>query len=235
MCDPLGLGTSVCSGEKPLFTEGSIYPHGTCIDTAPCMGLNTPCDAKSGLCVGSSTGGFCAPGCAMDDSGAAPTGCTAAGNTCIYQTPDPAGGARGLGVCFGMCSSDADCKMPGEGCDPYQGYCLKRANIKVPAKPLGATCTQSDAQNGICNCALGTDGLTGFCSKACAIGVIDCPSGYQCDTGLPTVIAAGASGFSNLPKGLGGYCQPICHASSECVSGATCRAIVGSTALSCGY
>ncbi len=241
MCDPQGLGTSVCTSTKVLFSGGSLFPHGECLDQRNCTPSSTNiayCDNNTGVCLATDntgTKGICLGACSFDDSGMAPTGCTASGNVCSPYGfgSDMTGKPIGVGFCFGGCQSDADCKVAGEKCDMSDLLCKKAANIKTATAALGTTCDGSSGATYVCNCAATSAAPTmGVCVTSCIVGgTTMCPSGFTCDPTLPTTLTSStgmsSAGFTKIPMGLEGSCVKNCTADTDCVSGQKCLQSAG--------
>jgi hypothetical protein len=168
--------------------------------------------------------GVCLPKCTFLTDGSAATGCPGH-DACSFNTyiavPDTTADAGvdivGIGICQSACRTTADCAALGTtySCEPDIGECTPNAPI-ARTKALGAACTSTDTTNGACFCATGT-GTSGFCTADCVIGAnpSDCPSGWVCDTGEPTILDFGP-GTPTFPaltmqtSGALGICLPAC-------------------------
>jgi hypothetical protein len=168
--------------------------------------------------------GVCLPKCTFSTDGSAATGCPGH-DACSFNTyvaiPDATADAGvdilGIGICQSACRTTADCAALGTtyACEPDIGECTPNAPI-ARTKTLGQACTSTDTTNGACFCATGT-GTSGFCTADCVIGAnpSDCPSGWVCDTGEPTILdfGAGAPTFpadTKQTSGALGICLPAC-------------------------
>jgi len=138
----------------------------------------------------------------------------------------------GHGYCDGTCQVDTDCSDLGAGwvCQADDGYCTKAK--KTRTKALGAICTNSgngatplatsDSETGACNCPFsGTTFTSFYCSSACVVGGVACPTGYVCDALQPTGVidfpGAAADGGdlvlaapTKQNPGLAGTCLASC-------------------------
>ncbi len=168
--------------------------------------------------------GVCLPKCTFATDGSPATGCPGH-DACSFNTyvaiPDATADAGvdllGIGICQSACRTTADCAALGTtfSCEPDIGECTPNAPV-ARTKTLGQACTSADTTSGACFCATGS-GTSGFCTADCVIGASpsDCPSGWVCDTGEPTILdfGPGAPMFPALTKqtsGALGICLPAC-------------------------
>lgn len=227
-CNPEAIkAQNRCTAALPV---GSLYPTAACIGDCKydksSRNIQT-CDKGLGICLNTSNGGLCLPGCVFDETRygdekgdgkcVGKNGCQVAG----YGTSD-SGKVVGVGFCFGGCLQDADCSS-GEKCQVENGLCYKQANIKTYPKKLGEQCkenTDPDA-TGDCNCNAASDGVTkgtGFCTLACKTGEAT-PAGWVCSTRLPGVTETNPDAktkFKSEPKGLFGELYKSCTKDDEC-------------------
>jgi hypothetical protein len=168
--------------------------------------------------------GVCLPKCTFLTDGSAATGCSGK-DACSFNTyvaiPDTTADAGvdivGIGICQSACRTTADCAALGStySCEPDIGECTPNAPLARTKMP-GDACTTADTTSGACFCATGS-GTSGFCTLDCVIGATpsDCPSGWVCDTGEPTILdfGPGSPTFPPLTKqtsGAVGICLPVC-------------------------
>jgi|HubBroStandDraft_1064217.scaffolds.fasta_scaffold02840_6 hypothetical protein len=168
--------------------------------------------------------GVCLPKCTFLTDGSAATGCPGK-DACSFNTyvavPDATADAGvdilGIGICQSACRTTADCAALGStySCEPDIGECTPNAPLARTKMP-GDACTTADTTSGACFCATGS-GTSGFCTLDCVIGATpsDCPSGWVCDTGEPTILdfGPGSPTFPPLTKqtsGAIGICLPVC-------------------------
>jgi hypothetical protein len=233
--DVTEFATPVCI--IPPVAGGNCDPGNDPTQIAFCDG--DPSDPSSpGVCVplnpaAPMTGqGVCLPKCTFAVDGSAATGCPGH-DACSFNTyvaiPDPTADAGvdllGIGICQSACRTNADCSALGStySCEPDIGECTPNAPMVRTKKP-GDACTTADTTSGACFCATGS-GTSGFCTLDCIVGATpsDCPSGWVCDTGEPTILdfGAGAPTFPPLTKqtsGALGICLPTCTSAEAGVS-----------------
>lgn len=242
-----GPGINRCSISN-YFSGGPIDPTPVCLSPDACdLGDGTtvqfcdsadPTDPNSpGVCLPTQTGstglaGQCFPRCSITPDGVAPTGC-AGKDACnlfawgVDQNNQP----LAIGFCVGGCAADTDCPT-GSKCQKDEGVCL--TTLKTPTKTLGQTCSANDVSSTTkygCNCFMNQTTMLGYCSQACIVGPnspLPCPSGYLCDSQLPTQITdandASVTGFTQQNVGLSGFCLQACGAGSGDAGGGTCPA-----------
>jgi hypothetical protein len=222
---PGGPGLSRCSNS--VFAPEDYYPTAVCIvptcspvtDTVMhfCDGPDDP--SSPGVCVpdsSSMTGGICLPKCNYDTIGNQPLGCQAH-DTCYAYT-----GAKeaGIGYCWAGCKQDGDCQ-DGQKCQTNEGLCVK--GITPPTKAIGAACTKSDTNAGVCNCLYGT-GNTGYCSSFCTVGdPTGCPTNMVCDS-----LELRTYGYSIPSTGMAGYCAVPCPDGGACPATSVCTNVFAS-------
>jgi len=215
-CDPCG-GATPCDNALH-FCDGPDDP------SAP--GLCLPLDVLNPTV----NMGICVPYCILPADGSAPVGC-AGNDRCtpfswgLFTPVD--GGAptvTGFGICQGACEKDADCSALGAGyvCQADIGFCTK--TLVKRTKAVGAPCTggtgaTSDSTTGACFCFSNAKSNAGYCSTNCIVGGVPCPSGYVCDTGIPSgplVFGTADGGMLMEPGitkqnvGLSGQCVATC-------------------------
>ena len=215
-----GPGLTRCSSS--VFSPEDYYPTPVCIIPTCSPVTDTtlhfcdgPDDSSSpGICVPdptSTTGGACIPKCTYDSIGTQPSGCQGK-DTCYAYT-----GAKqnGIGYCWAGCTQDADCES-GQHCQTDQGLCEK--GITPPTKAIGAACTKSDTNAGVCNCLYGTMN-TGYCSSFCIVGdTATCPTGMVCDS-----LEVRAYGYTTPNTGMAGYCAYPCSSdAAACPTSSVC-------------
>lgn len=225
-CDVLGDGVQKCSSTIG-FTLGKLYPDPVCIGKTctpdPTGASIVFCDGLAGVCLASGTSGICLPTCNFDST-TSPTGCVGkdACNAYGWTTASP---AKGVGYCFGGCKVDGDCS--GGKCQTETGLCV---TTKLSySKSIGAACTSADATAPAkCNCLYNTTASAGYCTETCTFGSSSCPSGYTCDTLLPTTY------FTGSPSGLQGFCLKTCTGASDCTGlSSTCKQSAGVSSKTC--
>ena len=225
---PTAAGVGNCNPGPANFIEFCDSANPT--DPASpgiCLPLTTP--QQSGP-----TNGFCFPHCTFASDGSPAVGCPGK-DTCVPVgfLLDPASDTLvGHGYCDGTCQVDTDCSDLGAGwvCQADDGYCTKAK--KTRTKALGAICTNSgngatplatiDSETGACNCPFsGTTFTSFYCSSACVVGGVACPTGYVCDALQPTGVidfpGAAADGGdlvlaapTKQNPGLAGTCLASC-------------------------
>ncbi len=221
---PNGPNIARCSSS--VFAPQDFYPTPVCVlpSCSPvsdssglhfCDGPDTP--TSPGICVtNGSTGGICVPKCNYDKSGSAPTGCQAHDSCFAFVSA----AESGVGYCWAGCTQDADCKN-GQKCQTDRGWCVQ--GVLPPTKAIGAACTQSDTNAGVCNCLYGTN-KTGYCSSVCTIGGSQCPNGYVCDS-----LEERLYGYTTPNTGMGGYCAVGCSSDAGvCPSSSVCTNVFAS-------
>jgi hypothetical protein len=214
-------GPNVARCSTTVFAPEQYYPTPVCIlpTCSPVSGSTAvhycdgPDDPSSpGICApyGTSGGGICLPKCTYDKNGGAAVGCTGKDVCNTY----PAATQGGVGYCWAGCTRDADCPA-GQKCQTDQGLCVE--GVAPPTKAFGTPCTQTDSNNGACNCLYGSAG-SGYCSSFCITGQAGgCPAGATCDA-----LEYRSYGFSTANPGLGGYCTITCGGGSD--GGTACPA-----------
>lgn len=224
------IGDNVCS--NGAFQGNDLYTTPMCVQ----LGCTIPstastiedfkCDDGKGFCY---QGQICFPFCQFDSRGFA-TGCEN-GSKCVFAngTLDGTAGAIGFGFCYGMCTSDADCKGTGQKCQLTTGECLAADKVTAPTKQPGEACTTA-ASGSPQECACesiggnGADAAKGICRAVCATG----PSGdalcgetvtngkaWKCSAGLPKQ-SNGQPAFSAEPTDLRGNCAQPCDSDADC-------------------
>ena len=251
-----GPGINRCS-ISGYFNGGPIDPSPVCLSPDACdLGDGTSvqfCDFTDpndpnppGVCLPTQMGstglnGQCFPKCTILPDGTMPQGCQGK-NACnlFAWGVDTNNQPLAIGFCVGGCAADADCPT-GSKCQKDEGICLTAP--KTAIKTLGQTCSAND-QNAKacdagscygCNCFMNQMTMLGYCSQACIVGPNSpqpCPSGYICDSQLPTQITgnndAAVTGFTQQNVGLAGFCLQACGAGSAgdaaqaCPATATC-------------
>ena len=200
-CDPAPASDPF--GENAHFCDGPDDP------TSPgiCLADN-PANPVSGM-------GICMPKCTFATNGAAAVGCLAP-DTCtpVIYGPLDNGTIVGFGFCQGTCQKGTDCPAQSgvvATCETDVGICTTQPVTR--SLGLGDACTLNDYQAGNCNCDVDPGSGTGFCTTACVVGGMPCPTGWVCDTGIPTVITTtNGSSFALTTQnpGLAGICLPSC-------------------------
>jgi len=216
-CDPCG-GATPCDGGLH-FCDGPDDP------SSP--GLCLPLDVLKPVL----NQGVCVPYCTLPSDGSAPVGC-AGNNRCtpftwaLFTAAD--GGAtptlEGFGICQGSCEKDADCSGLGAGyvCQTDIGFCTK--TLVPRKKTVGTACTggsaaASDTTTGACFCFSNPTTNAGYCTSNCIVGGVPCPTGYVCDTGIPSgplLFTSPDGGTLTEPAltkqnvGLAGQCVQAC-------------------------
>jgi hypothetical protein len=234
-CDPLELGTSFCSPTG--FTSGSLYPTPVCFSVQCTPGTTNiaSCDADTGICLSTSSGGICLPACTFDDTGAAPKGCEGK-NKCNpygWGKDSSTGAISGVGYCFGGCSVDGDCPT-GNVCQVEEGLCVKAKTAYT--KNPGDACTDADSKAPAkCNCLYTQTDKAGYCATSCYYGVTTCGTGFTCDADLPNKpLNTGDTVFTKTPTGMAGYCLKNCTADADCAGlNAYCDNSAGNTQKTC--
>lgn len=218
-----GPGVNKCSSDT--FQSGTLYPTPICIMPTNCDpgtdGNLHFCDgpdqpSSPGVCLSTGTAGkgICLPQCNFKTDGSAATGCQGK-DTCFTAafSDNGSGGVLGIGYCFGGCAADADCQN-GDKCQVNIGLCLKST---VAPQPAGQGCnstTLTGAAANACNCFSNTQTNLGFCANFCSIGGVTCPTGWNCETDLPTTLTNSAdatiAGWTKQNPGMAGVCIPTC-------------------------
>ncbi|MGA7120698.1 MAG: hypothetical protein WBY94_11400, partial [Polyangiaceae bacterium] len=217
-CDPGGPGSlQFCDSADPRDPASPGI----------CLPLTTPPQAGA-------DNGFCLPHCSFAMDGSAVSGCPGK-DTCVPLTLwlDPISKVvSGQGYCQGTCQADIDCSALGAGwvCQTDEGVCTRAKRVRT--KAIGTACTNSgngatpiassDTETGACNCPYsGTTTSAFYCTSACVVGGVPCPSGYVCDALVPAapLTFAGTAGDGRdvvLPgpttqnPGLAGICLAAC-------------------------
>jgi hypothetical protein len=207
-CDP--APPSDPFGEDPHFCDGPDD------DSSPGICLpDNPANPQSGM-------GTCMPKCTFATDGSAAAGCLAP-DTCtpFIYAPSDTGVIVGFGFCQGTCQKDADCPAQSgmaARCQIDVGVCTTQLVPRTLA--LGDACTFDDYQAGNCNCDVDPSTEAGFCTTACVVGGTPCPTGWVCDTGIPSVVTIGNGSIALTTQnpGLAGLCLPACPASEAAES-----------------
>jgi len=217
--------------------------------TPVCIGACTPnenptqvadllCDGETGVCLGDSGNGLCYPACQYDSTSVA-AGC-AGNNKCAaayFLNKTDGTGAAILGICYGACTADADCKgSAGQKCQVELGVCVKEAEYKTFAKAVGDGCNGAASEQE-CNCATvrgeGKDKDKGYCTSTCitgAAGDAACgalKTGWKCSAGLPKEDDDGNPMFSAQPDDVLGVCAKSCEDDADCEDLATAAGVAG--------
>jgi hypothetical protein len=176
-----------------------------------CDGPDTP--SSPGVCLPTATAGqgICLPQCGFKTDGSAATGCK--GKDVCYPaafSQDTTGAIIGLGYCFGGCAADADCPS-GNKCQTNLGECL---TTTTTASAAGTGCNSTTTTGNACNCFSNQTTNLGYCANFCSIGGASCPTGWSCETDLPTTLTstndASFPGWTKSNTGMGGVCTPKC-------------------------
>ena len=249
------LPTPICMPALPLAPgTGNCDP---CGGTTPCDGNIHFCDgpddpSSPGLCLPFNlqnpvtNAGICVAQCTFALDGSKPVGC-AGNDTCVGLGPvlsSPVDGGPsspyGIGYCFGTCEKDADCSLIGANwfCQTNMGLCTQK--VIQPTKGIGTACTggnvaTSDTATGACWClanssnAINHTAIAGFCGTACIVGGAPCPTGYVCDTGMPSGSIAVMSldgrrtmvepGIAKQNVGAAGVCLASCTLAGDAGTG----------------
>jgi len=234
---------NMCS--KGLFgAKGGNDVFGTPV----CIGACTPnenatqladllCDGETGVCLGSNGQGTCFPACQYDSTTIA-VGC-AGNNKCAgaYFLNKQEGGGAMLGICYGACTADADCKgSAGQKCQTELGICVKEAEHVTFEKAIAEGCDgAADPQQ--CNCATvpgeGKDSDKGYCTSTCitgAAGDAACgalKAGWKCTASLPKKDTDGKDFFTAQPDDVLGTCAQPCEADDDCADLGTAAGVTG--------
>ncbi len=232
-CDILGAGSSICA--KGAFSGDSLYPTPVCVGPSCDAGDGTTikyCDGINGVCLSTSSGGICLPGCDFDaTSGYKPYGC-AGRNVCnVYGwgTDSTSGKVIGVGYCFGGCFDDTDCPS-GEKCQREDGLC--KATLDAWTRPIGSACSKGDTD---CNCLYANSTSKGYCTAFCRMGETGwCPGGYTCDAMLPKTDDTGAVLFTKAPATIAGNCLKNCTTDADCTAiNGYCKEMAGTGKKTC--
>ncbi len=234
-CAPADAGATApfCSTS---LAAGSLYPAPVCLGAACDPGdgdVIVGCDKNAGLCLPTSSGGICIPGCDFGGDGAAPVGCLEGALCTPYGWGQgDKGEVVGVGYCYGGCRSDDDCPRAGERCQVEEALCVR--SVVTYLKALGEACVRDDATSTPpkCNCLTGREG-TGYCTKVCRFGEA-CDPGFTCDPMLPKTFDDGSPAFAAVPAGVAGYCLKDCASDADCAAfGGHCDENAGTGKKTC--
>jgi hypothetical protein len=163
------------------------------------------------LSTGTAGKGICLPQCNFKTDGSAATGCQGK-DVCFTAafSSDGSGGVVGIGYCFGGCAQDSDCAA-GSKCQTNLGLCL---TTTTPPSQAGTGCNSTTNTGNACNCFSNTTTNLGFCANFCSVGNVTCPTGWACETNLPTTLTdstdATLTGWKTPNPGMAGVCIPSC-------------------------
>jgi len=259
-----GPGVNACSNDV-LFTgslgDAALYPTPICIMPGTCDPLANGADmiafcdgdptdpASPGICYPTTNPptagkGTCFPQCQYKPDGTAAVGCQGTDVCQAYGSgTDTNGNPIGIGICYGGCTADADCANSGtnasvaadktQKCDALYGICS--TTVTPPSLGIAAGCNASSTTVS-CDCISNPNNNLGFCSTFCVQGGTgQCPTGWFCDTQLPTTVQnaqdATVTGWTQPNPGLGGFCAPLCNVDSgvadtdsgACPSNSSCQ------------
>ncbi|AKV04779.1 hypothetical protein AKJ09_11442 [Labilithrix luteola] len=226
------LNDNICSTEA--YGGNDIFSTPVCVQPS-CTVKGTDvtdllCDGEAGYCYTRGGGGVCLPYCQFDSTSIT-TACQG-NNKCVFDNGyvDKTRGAIGIGFCYGMCTTDADCKGTGQACQVSSGECVAASNVVAPTKKPGDPCTApataTDPRECACNAigGSGPDKAKGICRAPCATGAegdatcgVTTTNGHawKCTALLPAE-NGGTKLFTGEPAGLRGSCAQPCDTDTDC-------------------